>query len=122
MFSFVKCAGVCISLTFAAAAPVCAQSYPNKPVRIVTSGVGAATDFVARTVAQGLTPLLGQQVIVENRASGFMPAEIVARAAPDGYTLLSYGSTVWIIPLLQSAPYDPVRDFAPITITARSPH
>jgi tripartite-type tricarboxylate transporter receptor subunit TctC len=117
-----RCAGVAISLVLAAAVPVCAQGYPNKPVRIVTSGVGAATDFVARTLAQGLTPLLGQQVIVENRASGFTPAETVARATPDGYTLLSYGSSVWIIPLLQKVPYDPARDFAPITITARSPH
>jgi tripartite-type tricarboxylate transporter receptor subunit TctC len=121
-FMLRRCAGVWISLTLAAAGAVCAQGYPNKPVRIVTSGVGAATDFVARTIAQGLTPLLGQQVIVDNRASGFTPAEIVARAVPDGYTLLCYGSTVWIIPLLQNAPYDPVKDFAPITITAKSPH
>ncbi len=102
--------------------PAQGQNYPTKPLRIVTSGVGAGTDFAARTVAQGLTPLLGQQVIVENRASGFMPAEIVARAAPDGYTLLSYGSTVWTAPLLQNVPYDPVKDFAPITIIAKSPH
>jgi tripartite-type tricarboxylate transporter receptor subunit TctC len=113
--------GVCLAAAGAAGAAG-AQSYPVKPVRIVTSGVGAATDFVARTMAQGLTPLLGQQVIVDNRASGFTPAEIVAHAQPDGYTLLSYGSTVWIIPLLQKAPYDAARDFAPITITAKSPH
>ena len=117
-----RCTGVAIGLVLTAACAVCAQSYPTKPVRIITSGVGSATDFVARTIASGLTPLLGQQVIVDNRASGFTPAETVARAAPDGYTLLSYGSTVWIIPLLQNVPYDPVRDFAPIAITAKSPH
>src|SRR5947208_16260588 len=76
-----QCARVWIGVILAAAGAASAQSYPNKPVRIVTSGVGAATDFVARTMAQGLTPLLGQQVIVDNRASGFTPAEIVARAA-----------------------------------------
>ncbi len=99
-----------------------AQDYPAKPVRIVTAGAGAGTDYVARLMAAGLSERFKQSFVVENRASGVITADTVAKAAPDGHTLLSYGSTVWITPLLQQTPYDPVRDFAPITILGGSPH
>ena len=70
----------------------------------------------------GLTAGLGQQAIVDNRGSGVIPGEIVARARPDGYTLLSFAGTFWLQPLLRkSVPYDPVRDFAPITTTVSLP-
>ena len=92
------------------------QDYPNKPVRIVTSSAGGSSDFTARLVAQGISGPLGQQVIVDNRASGVIQAEIVSRAPPNGYTLLIAGGTFLTFPLLQKAPYDPVRDFAPITL------
>ena len=59
---------------------------------------------------------------MDNRASGIVTAEAVAKAPPDGYTVLVYGSTIWITPLLQNTPYDPVTDFAPITLVAISPH
>ncbi len=92
---------------------------------MITAEVGGGNDFTARVIAQGgLSERLGQPVIVENRggAGGAIAAEIVAKAAPDGYTLLVYASNIWIIPLLRSnVPYDPVRDFAPITWAARSP-
>ena len=101
---------------------VFAQSYPNKPVRIVTGGVGGGNDFAARLIAQGLTASLGQQVIVDNRASGVIPGETVSRAPPDGYTLLVTGGTLWIGPLLQHTPYDPMRDFAPISLLTRAPN
>jgi tripartite-type tricarboxylate transporter receptor subunit TctC len=104
-----------------AASAVCAQDYPHKPVRIVTTPVGSGNDFLARLMAQGLGGALGQQVTVENRSGGVIPAETVAKAPPDGYTLLVAGDTLWIVPLLQKTAYDPVGDFAPITIIAKAP-
>lgn len=98
------------------------QNYPNKPVRIVTSGVGGGADVVARLLAPGLSGGLGQQVIVDNRGSGVIPGEIVSKAPPDGYTLLLYNNTLWVGPLIQNTPYDAVRDFAPITLTSRAPN
>ena len=98
-----------------------AQSYPAKPVRIVTVAPGSANDIVARLIAQELRPALGQTVVVDNR--GTIAAEIVARAPADGYTLLLYGSAVWLSPFIRSnTPYDPVKDFAPITLVASSPN
>src|SRR5262245_59059403 len=67
-----------------------AQAYPTKPVRVVTTEPGSANDVVARMIAPKLTQVLGQQLLVDNR--GIIAGEIVSRAAPDGYTLLSYGS------------------------------
>src|SRR5688500_815082 len=98
-----------------------AQSYPTKPVRIVTADVGGGTDIVSRLIAQGISGPLGQQVIVDNRASGVIPGDIVAKAAPDGYTLLVAGGILWIAPLLQKTPYDPLKDFAPITLPVTAP-
>ncbi len=98
-----------------------AQSYPNHPIRIVTGGVGGGADFAARLIAQGLTASLGQQVVVDNRPNGVIPGEIVSKAAPDGYTLLVAGSSLWLGPLLRQAPYDTVRDFLPITLATASP-
>lgn len=100
---------------------VCGQAYPYKPVRIVTSNVGGGNDFVARLIAQGISGALGQQVIVENRAISVIPGETVAKALPDGYTLLVAGGSFWIAPLIQKTPYDPVKDFAPITIGEKAP-
>ena len=79
-------AGVLL-LAGAMTAPLYAQTYPTKPVRIVTSEPGSNLDFAARLVAQGLTASLGQQVIVDNRR--MLAVEIVARAPADGYTLLA---------------------------------
>lgn len=98
------------------------QDYPNKPVRMVTAAPGAAGDFVARLVALGLTDSWGQQVIVENRGgSGVIPIEIVAKALPDGYTLLVFGSTLWLLPFIQKVSYNPISDFSPITLAAITP-
>lgn len=99
-----------------------AQNFPTKPIRIVTSQIGGGLDFVARLVAQGLTGSLGHQVIVDNRPSGVFTGSIVSKASPDGYTLLFNGSSFWLLPFLQNnVPYDPVRDFAPITLATSSP-
>lgn len=101
-----------------------AQDSAGKPRRIVTIEVGGGNDTVARLVAQGLSQQLSQRVIVENRggASGIIAGETVVKAAPDGYTLLSMSGSLWILPFMQSVPYDPVRDLAPITLAVTSPN
>ena len=99
---------------------VFAQNYPTKPVRIVTSEPGSGLDFAARLVAQGLTASLGQQAIVDNRR--ILAVEIVAQAPADGYTLLAYGSPMWIAPFMQKVTYDPVKDFAPVTLVQTAPN
>jgi len=101
------------------------QNYPRKPIRLVTAEPGGGNDFAARLIVQGLGGSLGQPMIVDNRggAGGIIAADIVAKAQPDGYTLLLYANNIWIIPLLQSnAPFDVIRDFAPITWAAKSPN
>ena len=102
-----------------------AQSYPTKPIRVVTSEPGGGNDFAARTIGQAVAPKLGQPWVVDNRggAGGAIAAEAVARAPADGYTLLVYAANIWYIPLMRSnVPYDPIRDFAPITWASRSPN
>jgi len=102
--------------------PVLGQDkYPNRLIRIVTATPGSNHDWGARLVAQELTSRIGQRVIVENR--GTIAIEYVAREAPpDGYTLLFYGSTVWLQPYLTKANWDPVGDLAPITLAISSPN
>ena len=97
-----------------------AQSYPSKPIRIVTGGPGGGADFASRVMAAGLASALGQQVIVDNRG-GVVPGEIVSQAPADGYTLLCYPGSLWLGSLLQTTPYDPIKDFAPISMLVRSP-
>lgn len=102
---------------------VSGQPYPNKAVRLVTGTPASSTDIASRLIADGLTVSLGQPVIVENRGGGGPVAgPRVANAAPDGYSIFLYGSTLWLTPLLQpDASYDPIRDFAPITLALSSP-
>ena len=101
-----------------------AQTYPDRPVRIISPfPAGGSVDFVARLVAAKVPEFLGQQMVVENRsgASGNIGTEIVARSAPDGYTLL-----VNTTPLVSNAflykklPYDPINDFAPVMLISSS--
>lgn len=100
-------------------------AYPVKPVRLVVGQApGGATDLVARTVAQKLTDVIGQTVIVENRtgAAGSIAAAFVAKSPPDGYTLLVVSSSYSINPSLYPAlPFDPVKDLAPVTLLAEAP-
>ncbi|MSP98868.1 MAG: tripartite tricarboxylate transporter substrate binding protein [Betaproteobacteria bacterium] len=99
------------------------QTYPNRPLRIVTSEAGGGIDFSARMIAQGLTTLLGQQVVVDNRGGATISSQTVAKALPDGYTLLVHNNSLWTFPLLQqNAPYDAVKDFLPVTLATRSPN
>ena len=114
---------LCVPVAALVPAIASAQNYPTKPVRIVTGGTGSNSDFAARLIAQGLTAALKQQVIVENRPSGVILGEIVAKSAPDGYTLLVSASSFWLAPFLQHGlPWDPVRDFAPIILACTSPN
>ena len=101
------------------------EDFPNKPVRIITNDAGAGLDFTSRVIARGITSALGQQVIVDNRggAGGAIAIETVAKALPDGYTLLVFGSTFWLMPFLRDhVNYDPVKDFAPVTLAVSSPN
>ena len=105
------------------ASTVRGQDYPNKPVRMITSEAGGGADLMARLTAQALTASLGQQVVVENRGGvATIAAQAVAKSLPDGYTLLFYGSSLWVLPFLENTPYDPVKDFSPITWVVSLPN
>ena len=112
---------VCATVLIAASA-VCAQTWPNRPVRFVTAAAGGGNDVGARILAQGLTERLGQQVIVDNRGGAHVPQNTVAKAAPDGYTILVQNNTVWIAPLLEKTAYDHFRELSPMTLTGRAPN
>jgi len=102
-----------------------AQIYPNRTVRIIVPvSAGGATDVFARALGQGFTDAWGQQVIIDNRpgAGGMIGSEMVAKAAPDGYTLLmAYTSHVTNPSLWTRIPYDTLRDFAPVAMVATVP-
>src|SRR5829696_6213543 len=98
-----------------------AQDYPTRPIRIVTATPGGGNDYLARIVAPALGGAMGQQVIVDNRPSRFVGG-IVARATPDGYTLLVGGGTVQFVPLMEPSDYDLLTDLAPISQLERSPN
>ena len=102
-----------------------AQAFPSKTLTIVVpTAPGGANDAMARIIAQGLSPRLGQSVVVDNRAgaNGAIACEFVARATPDGHTILfGYIATHGINPALQKLKYDPSTDFEAIGLVANSP-
>jgi tripartite-type tricarboxylate transporter receptor subunit TctC len=104
---------------------VFAQAYPNRPVRVVVPWPpGQATDIAARVVAEKLQQQLGQPFVIDNRAGagGSIGTDAVAKSAPDGYTLLAASSgPMSIMPNLQKIPYDPLKDFAPISLICATP-
>src|SRR3972149_133913 len=97
-----------------------AQEYPARPIRIVTSMPGGGNDYSARLIAQAITGSLGQQVIIENRAV-IITIETVAKALPDGHTILFQSDPFWTLPFFQAVSYDAVKDFSPISLTGRTP-
>lgn len=103
-----------------------AQDYPTRPVRVVVPfAAGGPNDIIARLVGQKLAEALGQQVVVDNRpgAGGNIGTDSVAKAPPDGYTLLSAGPGSLIMnPLMGKVPYDTARDFAPVSLMASAPN
>jgi tripartite-type tricarboxylate transporter receptor subunit TctC len=117
----------CVTLIAAAfAQPVAAQSFPGKPIRIVIGFTpGGGVDINARLLAPKMSELLGQQVVVENRpgAGTNIANELVARAAPDGYTLLMNTAAVAInMSLYKKVAYDALKDYAPISVFSNSPN
>ena len=115
-----------LACVFAAAVTAQAQSYPARPLRIISPfAAGGSNDVVARLISARLGEALGQQIIVENRAGagGVVGTEAGARAAPDGYTLVMVSNTtLTIAPALQKTPYDTLRDFAPVGMIGTSPY
>jgi tripartite-type tricarboxylate transporter receptor subunit TctC len=113
---------LCLAVSLGAAH----AQYPNRPVKLIVPFPPAgATDIVGRIVAQKLGEQMGQSVVVENKpgAGGSIGSDLVAKSAPDGYTLLmATSSTHSIGPVLQKLPYDPLKDFAPITHVANVPN
>jgi len=109
-----------LAVSVQAAAP--ADNYPSKPIRIIASGPGSSSDYLSRFVGQKMTEKWGQQVVVENRvgAGGTLGTDAAAKAAPDGYTLVmgNGGTFAVAVALYRNLPYDPVRDFAPITLVS----
>jgi tripartite-type tricarboxylate transporter receptor subunit TctC len=115
------------SLVLLAPTLASAQSWPTKPVHIlVSSGAGGTADILARKVGERLAPVLGQPVIVENRpgAGGHLGAGLVARAQPDGYTLLMSGSPTHSVGphLFKRLTYEPMRDVPPVAMIAVAPN
>jgi tripartite-type tricarboxylate transporter receptor subunit TctC len=117
-------AAAALALCMAAAAPAALAAYPERPITIVVpTAPGGGNDVMARTVGQKMSALLGQPVIVDNKAgaNGAIASEFVAHAAPDGYTLmLGYVATHAMNPALQKLRYDPVTDFAAVGQIATS--
>ena len=116
-----------VILGMAVAAGAGAQNYPVKPIRLVSPyPPGGANDILARIIGQKLGESLGQQIVIENRggATGNIGAEYVAKAAPDGYTILmGQASNLTInVSLMSKMPYDPVKDLAPVTLVATTPN
>jgi tripartite-type tricarboxylate transporter receptor subunit TctC len=106
-------AGVALS-----AATLFAQDYPNKPIRILAPPAGGPGDYVARQIAQAISPSLGRPVVVENRVAQ-LSAELVAKSAPDGYALLLAGGGSWLTALLHKMPYDMAADVSPIIMITK---
>ena len=102
---------------------VYAQTYPTKPIRmIVTFPAGSGADIVARTAGQKMAESLGQQVVIDNRAGGIIGSDLAAKAIPDGYTIVMVSSAHTInASVYRKLPYDPEKDFAPITMLASTP-
>ena len=117
----------CLACTAVAANAIAAQEYPAKPIRVVVAaGAGGSSDTVARIVGDRLAAVLGQQLVYDNRpgASGIIAAEIAAKAPPDGYTMLlgTAGALAVNVSLHKKLPYDPVRNFAPVTLVGSQPY
>lgn len=114
-----------LSLGFAVLGPATAADYPSRPIRIIVgSSAGGGNDFVARTVAPKVSATLGQPVVIDNKggAAGLVASELVAKSAPDGYTLLVVFTNFATFPSLQKKlSFDPEKDLIPISDIATSP-
>src|SRR3954471_17609117 len=116
-------------LTASLLLPACgigyAQDYPTKVIRVIGGSPGGGGGMAARIVAQGLSSTFGQQVVVDPKggSGGLVAGGMLAKAPPDGYTLLIYSNAIWLGPLMrQTQSYEVFRDFTPITQLAASPN
>jgi tripartite-type tricarboxylate transporter receptor subunit TctC len=117
----ISCLLIAITLSLAFTANAAERAYPTKPIRLISAyAPGGGNDTVGRAIAQKLTDAFGQQVVVDNRpgANGLLACEITAKAPPDGYTLLmaSIASHAINPALYPKIPYDPIKDFAPVSL------
>jgi tripartite-type tricarboxylate transporter receptor subunit TctC len=117
--------GALSATAFAQSAPE--ANYPSRPIRMIApSSAGGPVDVIARSVSHGIGEVLGQQVVVDNRAgaAGLIGSETVATASPDGYTLLfGFSGPLVIVPHLGGkTPYNTLKDFAPVTLAAQAPY
>src|SRR4051794_2188141 len=115
-----------LALLVSLAGAAAAQTYPNRPVRlVVTFPAGGAIDVLSRILADKLSASLGERVVVDNRAGmgGTLGADVVAKAAPDGYTLVTASAASHAInkALFRTIPYDPEKDFSPVSMFATLP-
>lgn len=114
-------ASLAAAISLFTAGMACAQDYPAKVIRVVTSPPGGSNDFASRLLVKGLTERTGWQFVVDNRPTILAP-EVVMRTPPDGYTILVTGGTFVTGYLIEKLPYEPLRDFAPISLTHRQPN
>src|SRR6185436_16944327 len=114
----------CLIVVLAAsvvASNICsAQTYPTKSIRLITTPIGGGGDVAARIIAPAISAALGQTIIIDNRPTNTV-GELGAVAAADGYTLIVQGAPLWVSALMRKVPYDPVKDFAPISLVATIP-
>ncbi len=121
-FSMIAVAVLTCAGAYPGASDVAAQSFPSKPVRLLTTAAGGGLDLASRIIAQGLAGPLGQPVIVDNRGS-IVASEALVKATPDGYTLLYNANILWLLPFMRDhVPWDPVRDLSPITLAVSAPN
>ena len=103
-----------------AAAPADAQTYPTRPVKLMTTEAGALPDILSRLLVHEMGGALGQPMVVENKVNQILAGEL-AGARPDGYTLALGSGFLWITSLVEKTPYDPLSDFAPVTLAGKYP-
>ena len=116
------CAGVLVASSRGADA--FAQSYPARPIRLVVPfGAGGGTDNLARIIEPLVSKGLGQPLVIENRPGGgsIIGMDAVAKAAPDGYTLVMTDTSIAVNPSLKPLPYDTINDFEPVSLLATAP-
>jgi tripartite-type tricarboxylate transporter receptor subunit TctC len=115
---------LCVSLAHShpqSGATGSAQPYPSKPIRLLTAEPGGGSDYTARLLAQRLTESLGQQIVIDNRTGGVIIGDIASKAPADGYTMLIYSSSLWLMPFMRShTPYT-MDQFAPVVYLTASP-
>jgi len=111
---------VLLSLAALVVQPVSGQDYPTQPIRLVGSVPGGGSDLVMRLIAPTLKNALGQAIVVDNRPA-ILLGEIGAKAPPDGYTVVVVGNSFFTAPLLRETPWDPLKDFLPVTLADAGP-